>query len=130
MKKTITIVACVLLAILIFLLLFGRTLFAFCFLPLKEYMCITIPEGRYVSWDELYEYPSDIDDSATAWFPNCLLKWQIRQLAQYMEKNNLAIAPGQYEFYSTYYGEQLIDSFDYVDVNVLAWDEKAGMYNV
>lgn len=83
-----------------------------------------------MSWDELYEYPSDIDDSATAWFPNCLLKWQIRQLAQYMEKNNLAIAPGQYEFYSTHYGDKLIQSFDYVDVNVRAWDEKAGMYNV
>lgn len=120
MKKTITIVACVLLAILIFLLLFGRTLFAFCFLPLKEYMCITIPEGRYVSWEELYECPDDIDDSATAWFPNCLLEWQINQLAKHMQKNNLYIIPGQYEFYSTYYGDELINSFAYIDANAVA----------
>ena len=107
-------------ALVLFLLLFGRMLFAFFFLPLEKYECITIPEGRYVSWDELYEYPSDIDDSETAWFPNCLLKWQIRQLAQYMEKNNLCIIPGQYEFYSTYYGDELINSFAYIDANAVA----------
>lgn len=120
MKKTIFIVACVLLAILLFLLLFGRVIFASCFLPLKEYVCITIPEGRYVSWEELYECPDDIDDSATAWFPNCLLKWQIRQLAKHMQKNNLYIIPGEYAFYSTYYGDDLIGSFEYIDANAVA----------
>lgn len=73
--KRISIIA---VALILFLLLFSRALFAFCFLPLEKYMSITIPEGRYVSWEELYECPSDIDDSETAWFPNCLLRWQIR----------------------------------------------------
>ena len=113
-------ISIIVVALVLFLLLFGRMLFAFFFLPLEKYECITIPEGRYVSWDELYEYPSDIDDSETAWFPNCLLKWQIKQLAKHMEKNNLYIIPGKYEFYSTYYGDELISSFAYIDASAVA----------
>lgn len=113
----IKVISIIVILVVLFLLFLGRALFAFCFLPLEKYECITIPEGRYVAWEELYECPDDIDDSETAWFPNCLLKWQIKQLAKHMQKNNLHIVPGEYEFYSTYYGDELIDSFDYIDAN-------------
>lgn len=98
-----------------FFLIFGRVIFAL-FLPLETSHCIIVPKGQIVSSNELYEYPPYIDQNAE-WFPGCFANWQIRQLARYMEKNNLYILPGQYEFYSTYYGDKLFEVFDYIDAD-------------
>ena len=108
-----------LIAIIVVLALCGRTLFAFFFLPLYSDVWITIPEGKYVHWDELRESPAYIEENAY-WFSNCFVGWQIQQLERYMEKNDVCIAPGMYFFDTCRYGDALINSFDYVDADSIS----------
>ena len=103
------------LSVIILLVVLGRTIFALC-LPLETFHRIVVPKGQIVSSEDLFDRPTYLEDHME-WFPGCLTRWQIRQLARHMKKNGICIVSGEYEFYSTYYGEKLFESFDYADVS-------------
>jgi len=102
-------------AIIVFLPFIGNFLFAFFCLPWHSSCQIIIPDGRYISWEELNEKPLDIEEKTTEWFDSYLRSWQIDQLKRYMKTNNVYIVPDEYVFYASNFGDELIRSFEYIE---------------
>lgn len=88
--------------------------------PHKEILCISIPKGRYLSWEELDKKPDDLflSYSANVWFRDCFKRSSVRRLKQYMKKNDLLIPPGKYMIH-TYNSVDILRIFNFVDADTL-----------